>query len=80
MMPSNEMGHTRLIALSASCASAFIMAASLFAAALILNDIHSLQEEIMAGIEDFRVNFKENWHMNLSIKCKIIGHLFYFNS
>lgn len=56
MLSPNEMGHTRLVSLAASSASAFIMAASLFAAALILNDIHSLHEEIMAGMEDFRVN------------------------
>jgi hypothetical protein len=51
-----ELGHTRLIVFAASSASAFIMAISLIASGLILQDIHSLQEEILAGIEEFKAN------------------------
>jgi hypothetical protein len=55
-MASIELGHTRLIVLAASSASGLIMAAALFAAALILQDVHSLQEEILSGTEQFKAS------------------------
>lgn len=56
-MPVSEHGHTRLVVLAASTASALIIVISLIAAGLILNDIHSLQNEILADIEEFKASF-----------------------